>query len=99
MLRSEVAASQSSTGAARDHLRRSHDSGARPQPHFDQTGIILIRNDSGEDRSIGEIMELRGCVITPTDDLDAFRTRPILNKPQSAIPALRSVRLKGQWRE
>ncbi len=71
--------------AARDHLQRSHDSGARLRSHFDQTGIILIRNDSGEDRSIGEIMELRGCVITPTDDRDAFRTRPILKgrKPET----------------
>lgn len=36
---------------------------------------ILIRNDSGADRDIGEILKLSEPIFTPSDDLEQFRHR------------------------
>ena len=43
-----------------------------------QTGIILVRNDSGADRGRFDVLGISGVVITPTDNPDAFKSKVAL---------------------
>lgn len=59
--------------AARDYLGRRQQSTRRDRPAFRQSGIVLVRNDSGSDRERFDILGVDGPVFTPDADEDAFK--------------------------
>lgn len=52
---------------------------------FRQTGIVLVRNDSGEDRKRFDVLGIDGPLITPEDNAEEFKGRVVL---KGAMPAL-----------
>lgn len=46
---------------------------------FRQTGIIRIKNASGADRARFEVLGIDNVLITPTDNLEEFKQRVLLN--------------------
>ncbi len=77
-LRIPAAAYNAFVDTAMDLRRRqqSQEQGATPEQR--QTGIILIRNDSGEDRARFDVLGVQSTVITPTDNPDAFKAKVVL---------------------
>ncbi|MCE5327908.1 MAG: hypothetical protein LLG01_15990 [Planctomycetaceae bacterium] len=63
--------------AAQDYLSRRHDQGAGVASGSD-SGLVLIRNDSGGDRSRYDVLGIDGVVFTPIDDLEGFQNRVVL---------------------
>lgn len=61
--------------AARDHRERQRSATKDGLPDWRQTGIVLVRNDSGADRERFDVLGVSGPVITPTDNADAFKER------------------------
>jgi len=61
--------------AARDHQERQRSATKDGLPDWRQTGIVLVRNDSGADRERFDVLGVSGPVITPTDNADAFKER------------------------
>jgi hypothetical protein len=50
----------------------------RQQPRHSQSLSVLVWNNSGSDRDRGHILGIDGLMVTPDDDQNAFRNRPIL---------------------
>ena len=46
---------------------------------FRQAGVVLIRNESGTDRDLGEILGIDEPLITPTEHLNEFKRRVVLS--------------------
>ena len=65
--------------AARDHRQRQHDQpGATPGPAADSAAVVLLRNDSGDDRGRFDVLGIDGPVIAPGNNLNAFQDRVAL---------------------
>lgn len=65
--------------AARDFRSRQRSiSQERPQS-FRQASIVLVRNNSGSDRNLGEILGIDSPIIGPSDNLNEFKKRVILS--------------------
>ena len=61
--------------AARDRQERQRSATNDRLPDWRQTGIVLVRNDSGADRERFDVLSVSGPVITPTNNADAFKER------------------------
>jgi len=64
--------------AARDHQQRQQGREQTSLPAFRQSGIVLVRNDSGADRDRFDVLGIDSVVISPDDNLDAFKNRVAL---------------------
>jgi len=64
--------------AARDYLQRGQNTGGDPVAEPRQAGVILVRNDTGEDRSLFDILGLAGPVYGPEDNEEGFKFRHAL---------------------
>ncbi len=49
-----------------------------PQREQQQTGIALVRNESGANRSRFDVLGIAGPILTPTDNAEAFKERVAL---------------------
>ena len=65
--------------AAQDFLRRQRSISQEPPQSFRQASIVLVRNNSGTDRSRGEILGITSPIISPTDNLNEFKKRVALD--------------------
>ena len=65
--------------AARDYLARQQDQAQTRQAGARHSGIVLVRNDSGSDRSRFDVLGVAGAVFDPAADLDAFKNCPALS--------------------
>jgi hypothetical protein len=74
-LRIPAAAYNAFIDTALDLRRRQQTSQQDSTPQARQTGIILVRNDSGADRGRFDVLGVSGVVITPTDNPDAFKSK------------------------
>lgn len=61
--------------AAHDHRRRQRGVGRESQPVFQQTGIILVRNGTGDDLGRFAVVGISGPIISSTDNEDEFKNR------------------------
>ncbi len=61
--------------AAQDHRRRQRGVGRESQSVFHQTGIILVRNDTGDHLDRFSAVGISGPIISPTDNEDEFKNR------------------------
>jgi len=61
--------------AARDYLQRRQNQGGDPLAEPRQAGVILVRNDTGEDRALFDILGLDGPVYGPEDNEEGFKFR------------------------
>jgi len=59
--------------AARDYLGRRQNQGGDPLTEPRQAGVILVRNDTGEDRALFDTLGLDGPVYTPADNEEGFK--------------------------
>jgi len=77
----KIAASTFNTfiDAARDFTARQHNRISGSQPQQRQTGIILVRNDSGAVLDRFAVLGLAGPLIDPTDNLEEFQNRVALS--------------------
>ncbi len=57
---------------ANDFLRRQHLQGQAGTPEPRQSGIVLVKNNSGADRARFDVLGVDSPVISPADNLDAF---------------------------
>ena len=64
--------------AAEDFRRRQHDARRRRQRELHDTGIVLVRNESGEDRERFDVLGIDGPIITRSDNEPEFRQRVAL---------------------
>jgi len=64
--------------AARDLKERRQRQGASPREDRAETGIVLVRNDSGADRERFDVLGVDIPVFGPADNLDEFRNRASL---------------------
>jgi len=64
--------------ATRDYLDRQQSQSTDAARGFRQTGIVLVRNDSGADRDRFHVLGIDGPVFTPTANLDEFKNRVVL---------------------
>ncbi len=67
--------------AARDHRQRQRGQEQQAFPAFRQSGIVLVKNETGADRGRLDAVGLDGVLIAPAEDADRF-------KSQVALPAL-----------
>src|SRR3972149_5574096 len=65
--------------AARDYIARQQDQGQSARRGSRHSGIVLVRNDSGSDRSRFDVLGVAGAVFDPSTDLDAFKNCPALS--------------------
>jgi hypothetical protein len=65
--------------AALDYRFRQQQVSAGDLYSTRQTGIVLVRNDSGADRNRFDVLGISGPIITPTDNADAFKERVALS--------------------
>ena len=65
--------------AAQDFLRRQRSISQEVPQSFRQAGIVLVRNNSGTDRTRGEILGINSPVIGPSDNLNEFKKRVALD--------------------
>ncbi len=77
-LRIPAAAYNAFIDAARDLQARRQSLSADTALAFRQTGIVLVRNDSDEDRDRFEVLGIDGPLLTPDDNLDEFQQRVVL---------------------
>ena len=61
--------------AAQDQRRRQRGLSRESQPVFQQTGIILVRNDTGNDLDRFSVVGIDGPIIEPSDNEDEFKNR------------------------
>jgi hypothetical protein len=59
--------------AARDYLQRRQNTGADPQAEPRQMGVVLVKNTTGADRGLFEILAFDGPVYGPDDNEDGFK--------------------------
>lgn len=64
--------------SARDYLQRSQSSGGRPTQSVRQTGIALVKNDSGTDVDRFAVLQITGPLFTPTENEQTFRNQVAL---------------------
>jgi len=64
--------------SARDYLQRRQSQGGRATPSARDSGIVLVRNDSGSDVGRFAVLGIDSPVITPTDNADEFKNRVAL---------------------
>jgi len=64
--------------AARDYLQRQQGTNQKPTQAFRQTGIVLVRNDSGGDLNRLAVLGIDSPVIDPADNEDEFKNRVAL---------------------
>ena len=64
--------------AAQDFRSRQQSRTRDPQPTFRQTGIVKVKNSSGEDRGRFDILGIDRPIFTPTDNLDTFQNDVLL---------------------
>mgnify|MGYP005852583313 CR=1 FL=1 len=74
-LRIPAAAYNAFVDAARDFHDRQRRTEGQGKPLFRQSGIILVKNATGEDRNRFDVLGLDGNVIGPDDSLDQFKNR------------------------
>jgi len=72
--------------AARGHREREKYGAGTSAPIVAQSGIILIRNDTGGDLDRFSIVGLANPVITPTDNLQRFKNGVAMTTATPAIP-------------
>lgn len=74
--------------AARDFTNRTRGmgAGAAGRALGGDTGMVLVRNDSGADGDRFGILGVDSIVISPTDNIDEFQNRPILSVIAPAVP-------------
>ena len=77
-LRIPAAAYNAFIDTALDLRRRQQAAQQNATPEARQTGIILVRNDSGADRGRFDVLGVSGVVITPGDNPDAFKSKVAL---------------------
>lgn len=65
--------------AARDFQQRQRSARRRVQRERQDAGIILVRNESGQDRERFDVLGIQGPIITPTDNADEFANRVALS--------------------
>ena len=65
--------------AARDFQQRQRSARRRAQRERQDAGIILVRNESGQDRERFDVLGIQGRIITPTDNADEFTNRVALS--------------------
>lgn len=61
--------------AARDFQQRQMNTGRTSLPEPQQTGIILVRNDSGTDRDRFDVLGINDVLIDPSDNETEFTNR------------------------
>ncbi|MBI5724850.1 MAG: hypothetical protein HZA50_12895 [Planctomycetes bacterium] len=71
----------------------ANDQGQASRQAARQSGVILVRNDSGSDRSRFDILGISGPLFTPTDDVDSFKN----NQPALAGTTPNSDNHKGKF--
>ena len=64
--------------AARDYRQRQQGIAQQPTQAFRDSGTALVRNDSGADRARFEILGVDSVVVSPVDNLDAFKNTVVL---------------------
>ncbi len=64
--------------AARDFRSRQQSRESQSEPSFRQSGIVKVKNGSGEDRNRFEILGIDRPIFTPTDNLDTFQNDVLL---------------------
>jgi len=64
--------------AARDFQERQRSAEQDRYRELRQTGIVLIRNESGADRARCEVLGISGTIVKPSDNADAFKERVAL---------------------
>lgn len=64
--------------AARDFRQRTAGLGQDAQPAVQQSGIVLVRNDSGSDRARFDVLGIDAPVIDPADNEEAFKNRVVM---------------------
>jgi hypothetical protein len=62
--------------AARDYLARQQDQAQSTRPGARHSGVVLVRNDSGSDRSRFDVLGVAGAVFDPTTDLETVKNSP-----------------------
>ncbi len=62
--------------AARDFKDRQRDKRSNPEPYFPDSGIILVANQSGEDRNQFDVLGVTEPIIRPEANLIEFKRRP-----------------------
>jgi len=60
------------------HRQGQHDQSATSSRTINQTGIVLIKNDSGSDRGRFDVLGITGVLINPNDNAQAFQNAPAL---------------------
>jgi len=63
---------------ALDFQQRQRDQGRQPQRDFRQSGLVLVRNDSGADRDQFDVLGVDGPVIDPDTSAQNFKDRVAL---------------------
>lgn len=64
--------------AAQDFRNRQRSVSSESQPAVRQTGIVKVKNSSGEDRGRFEVLGIDRPIFTPTDNLDTFQNDVLL---------------------
>jgi len=59
--------------SARDYLQRQQGTGGKATQTFRQTGIVLVKNNSGADRGRFAALGIDASVFTPTESIDSFK--------------------------
>jgi len=64
--------------AAHDFQQRQRSAEQDRYRELRQTGIVLIRNESGADRERFDVLGVAGTIVKPSDNADAFKERVAL---------------------
>lgn len=64
--------------AAQDFQQRQRSAEQDRYRELRQTGIVLIRNESGADRERFDVLGVAGTIVRPSDNADAFKERVAL---------------------
>lgn len=75
--------------AARDYLRRRQGQGDKARPERREMVIILARNDSGGDLDRFAVLGISGILYAPTENEEAFKSRPALKGVTPTAPGHR----------
>ena len=63
--------------AARDFKDRQRDKQSKPEPYFPDSGIILVANQSGEDRNRFDVLGVTEPIIRPEANLIEFKRNTV----------------------